>query len=121
MIDAIIDALSRGSQWLVNLVVKIINGLINFARDVLQWFRSLNLKPTRHNPFICNLKVPGIKQAIKEAKVVNAGVFDNENTIVEGVYDNTDDSISNIRIISGDGFDEKTKSILEDDDLVVLR
>lgn len=119
MIDLIFDALSRAFQWFINLVVNLINGLIDFVRDIKKWFKSLSLISGRHTPFISRAKE--FKEILKNAPVKNVGIFENENTIIEGVYDNVDDEIINIRAIqSEEGFDNATEKILGDEKLVIL-
>lgn len=120
MINAILDALSRAVQWLVNLVVTIINGIIDFARDVKKWFKGLLLKKGRHIPFLAKAKE--FKELLKDAPERHVGIFEeDENTLLEGVFDTEDDTIAHIREIhSKEGVDKKTKDIIGDEKIVIL-
>ena len=121
MIDAIIDALSRGAQWLTNLVVAIINGIIDFARDIKGWFLKLKLKRGRHIPFLAKTKAPGLAPILKSAPVINAGIFDMNETITAGVYDEYDETISDLKVMGGDQLDEQTKKVMQNEDIVTLK
>lgn len=121
MIDAIIDALSRGAQWLANIVVAIINGIIDFVRDIKNWFRKLGLKIGRHIPFLAKTKVPGLAPVLKRAKEIDVGIFDKKETLAAGVYDEYDDTISNLKVMGGDQLDEQTKKVIQDEDIVTFK
>lgn len=121
MIDAIIDALSRGAQWLANLVVAIINGIIDFARDIKGWFLKLKLKIGRHIPFLAKTKTPGLAPVLKRAKEINVGIFDKNETITAGVYDEYDETISNLKTMGADQLDDQTKKVMQDEDIVTLK
>ena len=121
MIDAIIDALSKGAQWLANLVVTIINGIIDFARDIKGWFQSLKLKISRHIPFLAKTKAPGLAPVLKRAKEIDVGIFSKDETITAGVFDEYDETISNLKVIGADQLDEQTKKVMQDEDIVTLK
>lgn len=121
MIDAIIDALSRGAQWLANLVVTIINGIIDFVRDIKRWFLSLKLKIGRHIPFLAKTDAPGFGAVLKEAKKIDAGIFSMSETITAGVYDEYDETISDLKVIGADQLDEQTKRVMQNEDIVTLK
>lgn len=120
MIDAIIDALSRGVQWLAKLIVNFINRVIEFVRDIKEWFRSLNLKRGTHVPFIA--RPNEFKDLLAKAPVIHEpGIFSDDNSVIEGVFDNDKDAISDIRLIHSDGgLDKRTRDLLKDDELIVL-
>lgn len=81
--------------------------------DVVAWFKSLNLDPTSHTPFICNninnlmLKLP------TEIKTPN---------VLLGVYNEKNNTLSPYRLLELKTMDPSLKEILEksDNGLVVL-
>ena len=113
MIDAIIDALSRGAQWLANLVIIVINRVIDFYHDVVGWFKTLGLKKGRHIPIIANPEK--LKEVIKDARVIHVpGLF-------EAVYDEHTETINNARILKSDqGLDKELRDALDKEGLAVL-
>lgn len=121
MIDAIIDALSRGAQWLTNLVVAIINGIIDFARDIKGWFLKLKLKIGRHIPFLAKTRVPGLAAILKGVKEIDAGIFSKPESVTAGVYDEYDETISYLKVMGGDQLDEQTKRVMQNEDIVTLK
>ncbi len=120
MIDYILNALEGAIEWLVNIVVDIINGVIDIYRDVRDWFRNLPLKKHRDIAWIAKANV--LEKMLKTApKIEGTGIFQDDNAIIEGVYNQEDEAISHIRCISSsDGVDNKIKNILKDAPVVIL-
>lgn len=105
----------------VDFICVVINGILNFFKEVRDWFRKKHLKRGTHTPFL------GDKRKLKEM-LDNAperhvgGIFDNENKegIIEGVYDQELDEVTDIRVVEADELDAQTKEVLGNDALVVL-
>ena len=91
---------------LVEFSVKIIKGVLNFVRDVVDYFKGLLLDPKKQTPFIVN-------QQIKNAPRVDVGIF-------EGVYNEDTNTITDYREISADELDEQTKKVLSNNDGIVV-
>lgn len=104
----IIDAF----QWLKIIFKRVINGILNFTRDVLNWFRNLQLDPNKHTPFIADKSK--LKEMLKTAPVKDVGVF-------KGVYNEQTDEIEHHELIEADALDSETKNILGREALVVLK
>lgn len=47
IISCLVAAIKAAFRWLTNIVRKIIYGILNFAREVVNWFKSLSLDPKR--------------------------------------------------------------------------
>lgn len=93
--------------------VSTIEGESNF-NDILAWFKTQNLDPKRHTPFIANFI---------ELKDMFAGVdvkVSKPCAIIVGFIDEQADSITSI-IIESDALDAKTKEVFGDEKLVVLQ
>ena len=52
----LIEAIKGAFRYIVNLVRKVINGVLNFVKDVVNWFRRLNLNPQKDTPFVADAK-----------------------------------------------------------------
>lgn len=92
----------------------IIDGQLSFDRDVLKWFKRLNLDSNVDIPFISSANNPCFINLLKNAPI-------KDNTIILGVCKKGDESnISHLRIIECDELDFKTKEILSNEILVVL-
>ena len=93
----------------------IVVAIINFAKQVVNYFRGLNLKQGEDIPFI--VENSKLKDMIHEAPVKKGGIF-------EGVYNESEDRITEGRVINANDLDEKTEDILDaakpDNPIVVL-
>lgn len=111
MFESIINAIKAAFRYIVNLVRKVIHGVLDFFREVVVWFKSLNLNPQEDTPFIADASE--FKEMLKTAPKKNVGIF-------EGVYNEETDEITANRYLDADSLDAKTKEVLERDPLVVL-
>lgn len=111
MFDSIIAAIKAAFRYIVNLVRKVINGILNFAKQVVGWFKSLRLDPQKDTPFIADASE--FKEMLKTAPKKNVGIF-------EGVYNEDADEITANRYLDADEVDQKTKDVLGNESLVVL-
>lgn len=111
MFDWLKKLFSEVLTWLNNILKKIINGVINFTHEVVDYFKKLLLDPKKHTPFIANMN--SFKEILKNAPVKNVGLF-------QGVYNQQTDKFENLQQIEADGLDQKTKDVLGKEDLVIL-
>ncbi len=111
MFEGIIAAIKAAFRYIVNLVRRVINGILNFVGQVVNWFKSLHLDPQKDTPFIANAE--DFKDMLKTAPRKNVGIF-------EGVYNEETDEITANRYLEADEVDEKTKEVLGKESLVVL-
>lgn len=93
--------------------VSTIEGESNFL-DILAWFKSKNLDPKRHTPFVANF-LP-IKDKIGD----NVTQITKPCALLVGVYDEQDDSIT-AEVFQCDALDAKTREVLGSEALVVLQ
>ena len=61
----IIEAIKGAFRYLVNLVRRVIDGVLNFVKEVVNWFRRLNLNPQKDTPFVADAKK--FKELLKTA------------------------------------------------------
>lgn len=87
----------------VRFVKKVIKGILNFFKEVVQYFKRLLLNPKTDTPFVIDAKT--LKEKIKNAPVENVGIF-------EGVYREDEDKITDVREVSADELDAKSKDVL---------
>lgn len=102
----------KGFLALVKGVVKtIIKAIVDFAKDVVCYFRNLKLQQGRDIPFITRAKE--FKEMLKNAPVKNVGLF-------EASYNEETDQIENVQYIAADQIDRQTDEILGNETIVVL-
>lgn len=105
------NAFSQVLTWFKNIVRKVINGVLEFAQQVVGYFRNLNLKPQIHVPFMANLD--SFKQELKNVPVKKVGIF-------QGVFNEQTNEFEHINQVEADSLDQKTKEVLGREELVVL-
>lgn len=118
--DFIIDLIKQAFAWLKNIAQYIIRGILSFARHIVDRFKSLNLNPQKDIPFVLNGNKQEFKKMLREARVIDEGIFSTNTQIVSGVYDQSTDEITHAEILGADGLDQKTKDTLGDDSIIVL-
>lgn len=111
--DKILEFIKGAFRFIRNLVVKIINGCINFFKNVVGWFKNLNLKQSRDIPFVADANKHQIKVLLSKAPVKNVGIFN-------GVYNQDTDEITHHEYIEADAVDMQTRNVLGNEELVVL-
>ncbi len=108
----IISLIKNAFRFIRNLVKVIISGVLNFARNVVAWFKKIyNLDKEVDTPFIADASK--FKEMLKTAPTKNVGIF-------EGVYNEETDEITHNRYLEADEIDDKTRTVLGDEPLVVL-
>ena len=107
----LIEAIKGAFRYIVNLVRKVINGVLNFVKDVVKWFRRLNQKNKKDTPFVAD--ADKFKELLKTAPKKKVGIF-------EGVYNEDEDEITAHQYVDADSVDQQTKSVLGNEPLVVL-
>ena len=115
--SAIISAL----RWIKKFFRKVINGILNFARDIRAWYLGRGLKQGKDIPFILNAK--SFKELIKNAPVKDVGIFSNEQknvSVMSGLYNQETDEITDNQIIEADSLDAETREVLGNNEIVVL-
>lgn len=96
-------------------VVTIIAGVLDFASEIINWFRGLCLDPKKQTPFIVDAN--RMQELIKEAPVVDCGIF-------EGVYNEETNKIDHYKEIQADSLNPRAREVLDqasdDNPIVVL-
>lgn len=112
MIDTILDLIASAIEYVVDFIIEIVDRVISFWGDIVNYFKKLKLSPKVHTPFIADGKK--FKEYIKNATVIEGtGIF-------EGVYNEATNEIENGRYISGNDLDTQTKLALKDKGIAVL-
>ena len=111
IISSLVAAIKAAFRWLTNIVRKVIHGILSFAREVVNWFKSLSLDPQKDSPFIADAEQ--FKDMLKTAPRKDVGIF-------EGVYNEEADEITVSRYLEANEVDQKTKEVLGNEPLVVL-
>ena len=93
------------------IVETLIARILDFKSQIVDWFKIHPLIKGRHVPFLTRKEE--FKTMLKNAPTVKVGLF-------EGVYDEQTDEITDLRYIAADEYDEKTKQVLGNEELVVL-
>ena len=111
MWESIVNAFKSFLQRVKNFFRKIINGILNFMRDVASYFKGLRLRQGQHVPFIANREK--FKEMLHNAPVKNVGIF-------TAVYNEETDEIENVQDLQADALDAQTKQVMGNEELVVL-
>lgn len=111
IIDFVFNAIIGFLNFVKGLVKTIIRGILNFAKDVVNYFKNLNLTQGKDIPFIAQGEQ--FKELIKNAPNKNVGIF-------EGVYNEVEDEITEAQYIGADQVDQQTRNVLGDEQLVTL-
>ncbi len=113
--DIIIQALTNAWNVICDIFETIfINTVVNFLNDVTNYFKGLLLHKGVHTPFI-------IDATAEEANIFKDLIPESKNNgIIEGVFNNEKNSIDSIRYIGGEGVDEETKKILNNNPIAIL-
>ena len=109
--EELIQLIKSAFQYIKNLIRKIVDGILNFTKHVVGWFKSLNLLPGQDVPFVANKEQ--FKAALKSAPVKDVGIF-------KGVYNEVTDEITHAEYIEADSLDKQTREVLGNEELVVL-
>lgn len=110
----ILDYIKKAVAFIKRLVKKIVDGILNFARHIVGWFRGLHLNQQIHTPFVANANSAEFRKMLNQAPVRKVGIF-------QGVYNEETEEITHHEYISADGVDEQTYRTLNGQDLVVLQ
>ena len=104
---------SEESPFFESIIIdrKVINGILDFTKEVVGYFRNLNLKPQIHVPFVANMN--SFKEKLKKAPVKSVG-------IIVGVFNEQTDDFEDVCQVEADGLDQKTREVLGREELVVL-
>ncbi len=111
--DELIKVVKSAFQWLKQLFVKIIKGIVNFFGHVVNWFKSLSLNQQTDIPFLINAKSPEFKEMLKNAPQKNVGLF-------QGVYNEQTEEITHHEYLAADSVDQQTVNVLGTESMVVL-
>lgn len=111
MFSAIWNWLKNAAKSFWNAVKRLVLSIVNFFKNIVEYFKRLILDPKKHKPFIADMA--HLKDMIDKAPVKQCGIF-------QGVYNEETNEIENYQIIEADQLDATTKETLGNDPLVVL-
>lgn len=120
-ISVIWEGIKEFFQSVGNVIKKIIRGVLNFAKEVVDYFKSLALDPRKDTPFLIDSEV--FKEKIKKAPRVKVeGLFTKQCGLLEGVYNEDTNEITNVRQVEADALDEGTQDVMSkaEDGIVTL-
>ena len=100
----ITDAIANLIRKIGRALKKIIIRFINFVRDIVNWFKKLNLNQETDTPFIFDASK--MQELINDAPIVDCGIF-------EGVYNEETNMISHHRLIETEEVDPYTQDLLK--------
>lgn len=109
--DKLLELIKKAFEYIKNIIRRVINGILNFAKEVVARFKSLGLTQGQDIPFVANKEV--FKNALKTAPVKKVGIF-------EGVYNEVSDEITFAEYVEADSLDAQTRNVLGQEELVVL-
>ncbi len=119
-LQEIMDALKAFMEKVKGIVKKIIAKIVDFKSQIVDWIKNHPLIKGRHIPFLMNKSTFG--EMLKKAPTVKIpDLFGEEKVgLFEGIYDDQADEITDLQYIAADKYDEQTKEVLGNEELVVL-
>ncbi len=112
VIDYILNFLGSIVDW----VVKVIRGLLDFFSNVLEWFKRKGYTKQTDNPFIADKEK--LEAVIKNAPVRHYDLK-RKKGLVRGNYDERTGEIT-AEDVESDGFDAETREALGNEPLVLI-
>lgn len=99
---------------IAKIIVKTLKRVLNFVKDVVDYFKKLALDPTKDTPLIIDAGKLG--EQIKNAPRIDVGLF-------KGVYHEDTNTITDYEEVSATGLDQQTQDVLSkgEDGIVVLQ
>lgn len=107
----LVDIIREAIAFVKRVFRRIIDGILNFFKHVVDWFKKLKLNPKKDIPFVADKEA--FKNSLKSAPVKDYGLF-------QGVFDEQADEITHFECVEADAVDEETRRCLGNEDLVVL-
>lgn len=115
MFDLIFGAIGTLLSFIGEIIAQVIEGIFNFTKHVVGWFRGLSLRRGRDVPFIADGNSEQFREMLQHAPEMNVGIF-------EGVFDEETGEIADYQYFEADEVDERTqKAFDENGPLVVLK
>lgn len=111
LVSEIVAAITSAFQWLRSFISKIIAGILDFTKYVVDYFRNKHLQKGKDVPFIADAET--FKDALHKAPTKNVGIF-------EGVYNEETNEIEHGRYLEADSKDAQTRNVLGNEKIVVL-
>lgn len=103
------------SLWgkIKNFFRRVINGVLNFYRDIINWFQKFTFEKGNDIPFVVDAQSEKFKQMLKQAPKKDVGIFN-------GNYNQEEDEITHGEFVEADSLDKDTRDLLRDEEIVVL-
>lgn len=98
----------------VHLETETIEGIVHF-KDIVEWFKSLDLQKDIHLPFVSKSNAPELKTFLLQHPIP-----DGYTGIFVGIYCKDKDNIEKVKLIIAKEFDEETYSVFGNESFVVL-
>lgn len=116
LFDILADLLERAWDYICEIFVSVvIDTIISFYSEVVEYFKSLRLKAGVHIPFIFGKDSPIASQI--------GGLIENTHGgpgVYEGVFNEKTDQLDSLRWVEGTELDEQTANAIKNKKLVVL-
>lgn len=129
MFESFFDNFSKVVQYIINIIVDILNHAISLLGDIVNWFKNKYKGLRRYAIYVFTARsftdligknvdnVPGLKDALGRAKPFHVpGLFDEEKFsegVVETVLDTVTGEITDLRMIAGQGIDQDLKDAMQ--------
>ena len=111
-LDDFLGVVGEAICAVVDFIVDVIVGICDFFADVVDWFKRLGLQKGRDIAFVANPKK--LRDLLHQAPVTHVpGLYD-DTTVLEGVYNEYSDEVTDLRVLKSDGLDSRTRSALEE-------
>ena len=117
LLDILADLLSAAWDYICEIFITvIIDTMISFYSEVVEYFKSLRLEQGVHIPFIFGEDSPIASQlsGLRTDTHEGPGVY-------EGVFNEKTEQLDSLRWVEGTGMDEETSNAIKNKDILVLK
>ena len=132
MLEKFFSTVSLWAEAIVNLVVDIFNRVISWVKDVINWFK--NKIAGIRSRIACIITAIELKRKLNMGGIIKdpeiptvhvGGLYSDEDEkfkegIVEVVFDESTDKITDLRMIGGEGIDDNIRDAMKGVDIIKL-
>ena len=117
LLDVLAGLLAAAWDYICEIFVTVIlDTIISFYSEVVEYFKSLRLEQGTHIPFIFGEDSPVASQlsGLRSDTHGGPGVY-------EGVFNEKTEQLDSLRWVEGTGMDQETFDSIKDKDILVLK
>lgn len=125
LLGSIAETIFSIVENLWNMVKEVFRSVIRFFEDLCSGLKNLVYQILGYNPGSVEASpvkpfIADMDTLLRDAPVVNAGVFSGNNNVMKGVYDTRSKQVYDPQVIHGNSMDGQTANVLAAKGIAVL-